>query len=100
MVKALVAERRILALHDISDGGRVAAALEMAFAGNCGVEVDLPTSQYRVATARVKDLMETPVPGDRTALPAVLGILRYECLIYVHHKNLLAHQGRHLWMVS
>ena len=32
----------ILALHDRSDGGLLVALLEMAFAGACGLEVDLP----------------------------------------------------------
>ena len=30
--------------HDISDGGLVTCLLEMAFAGNCGLEVTLPAS--------------------------------------------------------
>ncbi|EFN52340.1 hypothetical protein CHLNCDRAFT_139160 [Chlorella variabilis] len=38
----LIAEGRLLAGHDISDGGIATAILEMAFAGNCGVAVDLP----------------------------------------------------------
>lgn len=43
----------------------------------CGVEVDLPTSQWRVAPGRVSSLLETPVPRDREALVSVLGIIRY-----------------------
>lgn len=35
----LLAERRISAGHDISDGGLAVALLEMAFSGNTGVEV-------------------------------------------------------------
>lgn len=38
----LVRERLISAGHDVSDGGLVTAVLEMAFAGNTGVEVNLP----------------------------------------------------------
>jgi len=38
----LIASNKILAGHDISDGGAAVALLEMAFAGNCGLEVDLP----------------------------------------------------------
>lgn len=40
-MQALVAERKLLAYHDRSDGGLVAALAEMAFAGNCGVNVDI-----------------------------------------------------------
>jgi len=41
-VQDLIAQRKISAGHDVSDGGAVTAVLEMAFAGNCGVEVDFP----------------------------------------------------------
>ncbi len=40
-VQTLIAEDAITAGHDRSDGGLITALLEMAFAGNCGVEVDL-----------------------------------------------------------
>lgn len=35
-------ERLLTAGHDVSDGGLISCLLEMAFAGNCGIEVDLP----------------------------------------------------------
>lgn len=37
----LLAEGKLLAGHDISDGGLLTTVLEMAFAGNCGVDVDV-----------------------------------------------------------
>jgi phosphoribosylformylglycinamidine synthase len=40
-VQTLLDERLILAGHDVSDGGLVTTLLEMAFAGNCGLDVDL-----------------------------------------------------------
>jgi phosphoribosylformylglycinamidine synthase len=40
-VQQLVSENLILAGHDRSDGGLITTLLEMAFAGNCGIEVDL-----------------------------------------------------------
>lgn len=40
-VQQLVSGGLILAGHDRSDGGLVTTLLEMAFAGNCGVEIDL-----------------------------------------------------------
>ena len=30
--------------HDVSDGGLITCLLEMAFAGNCGLEINVPTS--------------------------------------------------------
>ena len=38
------AERKLTAGHDISDGGLVTCVLEMAFAGNCGLRVDIASS--------------------------------------------------------
>jgi phosphoribosylformylglycinamidine synthase len=40
-VQQLVSEELILAGHDRSDGGLITTLLEMAFAGNCGIDVDL-----------------------------------------------------------
>ncbi|KAG0595885.1 hypothetical protein M758_UG206700 [Ceratodon purpureus] len=44
-VQGLIDKRAIASGHDISDGGIVVALLEMAFAGNCGITVDLPSSK-------------------------------------------------------
>jgi phosphoribosylformylglycinamidine synthase len=41
-VQELLGEGRILALHDRSDGGLMITALEMALAGHCGLQLDLP----------------------------------------------------------
>ncbi len=41
VVQRLVATEKIQAGHDVSDGGLVTTLLEMAFAGNCGLNVDL-----------------------------------------------------------
>ncbi len=38
-IQKLISENRILAGHDISDGGLVTTLLEMAFAGNCGMRI-------------------------------------------------------------
>jgi phosphoribosylformylglycinamidine synthase len=40
-IQALIAERAILAGHDRSDGGLMTTLLEMAFAGNCGLDLDI-----------------------------------------------------------
>ncbi|MBW2240719.1 MAG: phosphoribosylformylglycinamidine synthase [Deltaproteobacteria bacterium] len=41
----LKAESRILAYHDRSDGGLLATLFEMAFAGGCGLRIDLDASK-------------------------------------------------------
>eukprot|EP00243_Klebsormidium_subtile_P011899 TRINITY_DN6972_c0_g3_i2.p1 TRINITY_DN6972_c0_g3~~TRINITY_DN6972_c0_g3_i2.p1 ORF type:complete len:325 (-),score=112.91 TRINITY_DN6972_c0_g3_i2:314-1201(-) len=42
VTQSLVQDRKISAGHDVSDGGLVTALLEMAFAGNVGIDVDVP----------------------------------------------------------
>ena len=44
VVQKCMEERKISAGHDVSDGGMIVALLEMAFAGNCGISLDLPSS--------------------------------------------------------
>ncbi len=41
LVQALLEQEKILAYHDRSDGGLLVTLLEMAFAGRCGLDVDL-----------------------------------------------------------
>lgn len=45
VTQKLIGERRVSAGHDISDGGLITAVLEMAFAGNCGVNINLEFDQ-------------------------------------------------------
>eukprot|EP00899_Mesostigma_viride_P024447 jgi/Mesvir1/5187/Mv15320-RA.1 len=42
--QGLIAAKKISAGHDVSDGGVVTSLLEMAFAGDCGIDVDLPVT--------------------------------------------------------
>ena len=37
-------DRLLCSGHDVSDGGLITCLLEMAFAGNCGIEVAVPAS--------------------------------------------------------
>jgi phosphoribosylformylglycinamidine synthase len=46
VTQGLIDKGSVLAGHDRSDGGLVVTLLEMAFAGNCSIEVKLPASQY------------------------------------------------------
>lgn len=41
LVQQTLGERQLLAYHDRSDGGLLTTLLEMAFAGRCGLDVDL-----------------------------------------------------------
>ena len=40
-------EGELLSGHDVSDGGLLTCILEMAFAGNCGIDVDISHSGKR-----------------------------------------------------
>ena len=50
-IQQLGREKKLLAYHDRSDGGLLATAVEMAFAGHVGVELELPTSNVQQPTA-------------------------------------------------
>ena len=41
-IQQLVSNELLLAYHDRSDGGLIVTLLEMAFAGRCGLEIELP----------------------------------------------------------
>nr|XP_019600699.1 PREDICTED: phosphoribosylformylglycinamidine synthase [Rhinolophus sinicus] len=42
ITQGLLKDRLLCSGHDVSDGGLITCLLEMAFAGNCGIEVDVP----------------------------------------------------------
>ena len=43
IVQSLIFAKKVSAGHDISDGGLITALLEMAFAGNCGLDAEIFT---------------------------------------------------------
>ncbi|KAM7492012.1 hypothetical protein LguiA_034933 [Lonicera macranthoides] len=45
-IQVLLADELISAGHDISDGGILVSTLEMAFAGNCGIRLELNSQRY------------------------------------------------------
>jgi len=51
IIQALNAENKILAYHDRSDGGLFVTLCEMAFAGHCGLDVDLTNLEGDVVSA-------------------------------------------------
>ena len=55
-VQALLTEGMIAAGHDRSDGGLVTTLLEMAFAGNCGFDVELPATDDALAALFAEEL--------------------------------------------
>ncbi|MFZ5764909.1 MAG: phosphoribosylformylglycinamidine synthase [Thermodesulfobacteriota bacterium] len=55
-VQELIARELILAGHDRSDGGLVTTLLEMAFAGNCGLAIDLEGAVEPLAALFAEEL--------------------------------------------
>ncbi len=53
-IQQLGAEKKILAYHDRSDGGLLACAVEMAFAGHVGVDLEIPTDNTERPTPNVQ----------------------------------------------
>ena len=48
VTQQLIGTQMILSGHDRSDGGLVVTLMEMAFAGNCSISVDLPSNGFGV----------------------------------------------------
>lgn len=55
--QAAIKQDLLLAGHDRSDGGLVVALLEMAFAGNCGIDVDIPYAAATTDKVTTKDVL-------------------------------------------
>lgn len=55
-VQELIARELILAGHDRSDGGLITTLLEMAFAGNCGLAIDLEAAVEPLAALFAEEL--------------------------------------------
>ena len=61
VIQQLVAEDKLLAYHDRSDGGLFATLAEMVFAGRCGLNVDLTSlvaNQADVNEASIRVLVQ------------------------------------------
>ncbi|KAE9556208.1 hypothetical protein FO519_000547 [Halicephalobus sp. NKZ332] len=56
VIQTLIKEELILSGHDVSDGGFVTALLEMAFAGNCGLQVSINSKKSPLETLFSEEL--------------------------------------------
>ena len=52
VIRDLIAEGKVTAVHDISDGGLAVTLAEMALAGNLGAEIDQMTSAFAFSEAQ------------------------------------------------
>lgn len=74
-MQALVAEQKLLAYHDRSDGGLLVTLAEMAFTGHCGIEADIAAlGNDRLAALFNEELgaVIQVAAKDRDAVEAIL----------------------------
>lgn len=71
IVRRLIREGAVTAVHDVSDGGLLVAAAEMALAGNLGVELDAMDAPFAFNETQARYLVTYPAaaPLDRSAVP-------------------------------
>ncbi len=65
LIQGLNAEGKLLAYHDRADGGLFATLCEMAFAGRCGVDLDVDELRYhRIHDDIMEDVADAPDPHE------------------------------------
>ena len=65
LIQSLNKEGKLLAYHDRSDGGLFATIAEMAFAGRCGVDLDVDELRYhRLHDDIMEDVADAPDPHE------------------------------------
>jgi phosphoribosylformylglycinamidine synthase len=71
IVRRLIAEGKVTAVHDISDGGLLVAAAEMALAGNLGVVLDPMDTAFAFSEAQSRYLVtyRADSPLNRSEVP-------------------------------
>lgn len=87
IMQKLVAEGKLLAYHDRSDGGLVITLAEMAFAGHCGIEADVGTLGDDALTALFNEELGAVIQINASEHGAVTALFRQEgmedCLHYL-----------------
>ena len=56
-VQELIEKDLILSGHDRSDGGLITTLLEMAFAGNCGMEIEVKSQKSEVRSEEITAIL-------------------------------------------
>ena len=80
-MQALVAERKLLAYHDRSDGGLITTLVEMAFAGNCGVDVDISALGDNDLAVLFNEELGAVIQVSESELSAVREVLKAHDLL-------------------
>lgn len=93
--QAAIKKDLVLAGHDRSDGGLVVALMEMAFAGNCGIDVDIPVAKTheKLTTKDVLEVLFSEELGLVYQVAAGASATEFEA-IFAHHGVALAKVGK------
>ncbi|XP_021739143.1 probable phosphoribosylformylglycinamidine synthase, chloroplastic/mitochondrial [Chenopodium quinoa] len=75
-VQELIADDLISAGHDISDGGILVSILEMAFAGNCGLSLELKSEGHSLFETLFAEELGLVLEVDKNKLKSVMGKLK------------------------
>ena len=82
-VRGLIRSRQVTAVHDLSDGGLVCAAAEMALACDVGVTLNLlpalPAHAWLFGEDQARYLLATADPDALLAAAAAAGVPAYRC---------------------
>jgi phosphoribosylformylglycinamidine synthase len=81
----LRAQNLVLAYHDRSDGGAYATLVEMAFAGHCGLDVQLPAGANGAAGALFSEELGVVLQVKAADVAAAQGILAKHGLAALSH---------------
>ena len=85
-MQALVAEDQLLAYHDRSDGGLITTLAEMAFAGHCGVEVDISALGDNDLAVLFNEELGAVIQVADSQLESVREVLKVHNLLGITHE--------------
>ena len=85
-MQVLVAEDKLLAYHDRSDGGLITTLAEMAFAGHCGVEVDISALGDNDLAVLFNEELGAVIQVADSQLESVREVLKVHNLLGITHE--------------
>ena len=84
-IQTLIAENMLIAYHDRSDGGLFVTLAEMAFAGHCGIDVDIYTLGSDVIASLFNEELGAVIQIHRKDLDKVIECFKQFGLLHVIH---------------
>ena len=105
-VQSLNADGLIHAYHDRSDGGLLTTLAEMAFAGHCGLNIDLNTLANSALDVLFNEELGAVIQVEKNKLDEVLSCLRANGISDISHKigslssnqTISINHGKHNWL--